>query len=326
MNRPPVADLGPCRGCGYDLRGLRPGGACPECGERIPSGTATLGGTEGRRVDDLVIGLGWMATASLWPLPLAFGCTSVTGWFAAPLLVATTGLSWLRLLGVRKLASSLTEARSRATGAAAIAECVFAGILAALVFVASFLPIPRAVPTAAYLAWIAAAAVATILARRTALATARAGGDARHQGVLGVLDGALAVILALGVAAMLAGRSVSLLPANSVSVPIATALAVVSIVGGLAASLAGFGFWRATRELADDLPYLPRFEPPRRPAITPGIPPRPEPAPLEVAPPRPAAEREPIELAEPSLPPRERPEPADRPPDGDDDLWNGWKT
>lgn len=324
MNRPQVTELGPCRSCGYDLRGLRPGGNCPECGTRMPSGTATLGGPEGQRADELVIALGWLATASLWPLPIGFGCIGLTGWFGAPLLVATTGFSWLRLLGVRKLAAEAPGTTGTARPAT-IFECGLAAVLATLIFLSSFLPMPLAVATAAYVAWIGAAAVSTILTRRVALATARFAEGAGHPGVL---DGALAVVLAGGTAGMVAGRSVGFLPPGAVSASIASSLAVVSLVGGLAACLAAFGLWRATRELADDLPNLPRFRPRGGPWIPPA---RPRPAdaePIALEPPRPADELEPIALADPDPPPEASPrtrDPAERTPD-DDGLWNGWKN
>lgn len=329
MNPPPVAELGPCGSCGYDLRGLRPGGECPECGTRIPSGTATLGGPEGRRADELVIALGWLAKASLWPLPIGFGCIGLTGWFGAPLLVATTCLSWLRLLGIRRIAAEVPGA-GRTAVPASIVECGLAAVLALAVFVSSFLPVPSAVTTAAYVAWIAVAAASTILARRETLVAARFAGSTGHPGVL---DGVLAVTLAAGAAGMVAGRSVALMPPGAVPASIATVLAAGSLVGGLVASVAAFGMWRATRELADDLPHFARFRTRRGPAIPPAAPPRPEPSPLEVAPPRPVAEREPIELEPPTLPTASRP-PADpprtsegtAPGDDDDELWNGWKS
>lgn len=332
MSRPQVVELGPCRSCGYDLRGLRPGGKCPECGSRIPSGTATLGGPEGQRADELMVALGWLAKASLWPLPIGLGCIGVTGWFGAPLLVATTGLSWLRLLGVRRVAAAVPEAGGIAVPAA-IVECVLAATLAMLVFLSSFLPTPGSLTTAAYVSWIGAAAVSTILARRVALATARFAEGQVHPGVL---DGVLAVMLAVGAAGMVAGRSVAIVPPGTLPATLVSVLAAVSLLGGLVASLAAFGLWRATRELADDLPNLPRFRSRRGPPIPTGLPPKPEPMPLEVASPRREAEREPIDLEPPTLPQPARESPAapartDPPPSsssdgGDDDLWNGWKT
>lgn len=329
MNRPAILELGPCVSCGYDLRGLRPGGACPECGTRIPSGTASLGGPEASRADELLIALGWIATASLWPLPIGFGCIGLTGWFGAPLLVATTGLSWLRLLALRRIAADVPGSVG-AAGPASIVESGLSAVLAPLVFISSFLPVPGAVTTAAFVTWILVAAVATILARRVALATARFAGGGGHPGVL---DGALAIMLAGGAAGMVAGRSVGILPAGAVPTSLAAALAVVSLVGGLVACLAAFGLWRATRELADELPNLPRFRPRRGPPMPSTVPPRPEPSPLDVAPPRPTAEREPIELEPPTLPAASRPSAdpprsSDRtaPGDDDDELWNGWKS
>ena len=162
MRPPPVLELGPCRGCGYDLRGLKPGGKCPECGTSIPSGTATLGGDATARASEVAIGLGWIARAALWPLPLAFGCAQLSGFLGAPILVATTGCSWLRMLGVRKVAAAWPDAPSRtvAVGAAAI-ECGVAAILALGTILATAGPLPFAVPSLALPAWILAATLAT---------------------------------------------------------------------------------------------------------------------------------------------------------------------
>jgi hypothetical protein len=274
-----------------------------------------------------MIALEWLAKASLWPLPIGFGCVGLTGWFGAPLLVATTGFSWLRLLGVRKVAAEVPGA-GVAAGPATIVECGLAAVLALLIFLSSFLPVPGAVTTAAYIAWVTSAAVSTILARRVALATARFAEGAGHPGVL---DGALVVMLAGGAAGMVAGRSVGILPPGAVPASIASILAVVSLVGGLSACLAAFGLWRATRELADDLPNLPRFRSGRAPSVPPAIAPKPEPSPIEVASPRRDAEREPIELEPPTLPRPARESAAsaartDLPPSDDDELWNGWKN
>jgi hypothetical protein len=58
------------------------------------------------------------------------------------------------------------------------------------------------------------------------------------------------------------------------------------------------------------------------------VPPRPEPAPLEVSAPRPIAEREPIELEPPTIAKPAAPAPPSRNDEGgdDDELWNGWKN
>jgi hypothetical protein len=327
MSSPPPLELGPCRRCGYDLRGLRPGGKCPECGEAIPKGTATLGGEAAKRASEVSLGLDWIARAALWPLPLAVGCAQLSGCFGAPILVATTGFSWLRLLGIQKVSAAWPDAPNRglATGIASV-ECAIAGILALSTIFATAGPLPFAMPSVALPAWILAATVSTITARRLTVDVVTSAGGGTGRGVLETLGSAG---LLLGGIAMAGGRATAwALGTGAANAAIATIVAL-SLVGGLVLGASALAIWFSTSRLAGEFPSLPRFRPSRGPAIEGGLPPKPEPAPMDVAPPRPVAEREPIELEPPTLP-KERPEAATREipektEEADDDLWNGWK-
>lgn len=320
-----VLELGPCRGCGYDLRGLKPGGSCPECGTRIPSGNATFGGEEGRLADEAAVGLGWIAKAALWPVPIAFGCAQLSGWIGGPILVATTGFSWLRLLGVRKVATATAEVNGRPATLAAATECGLAVVLAASVFFASAGWMPIAVPSVALVAWILAATAATVLARRLTAATVVAAGGGSGSGILETVG---STGLVAGGAALALGRAVA--PAAGGTIPNAAldALLLASLAAGLLAAAAGAMIWISTARLADELPSMPRFRPKRLAPMPHAVPPRPEPAPLEVSAPRPIAEREPIELEPPTIAKPAAPAPPSRNDEGgdDDELWNGWKN
>jgi hypothetical protein len=322
---PAVLDLGACRECGYDLRGLRPGGKCPECGATIPTGTATLGGEPAARAAEAAIGFGWIAKAALWPVPLAFGCAQLSGFLGAPILVATTGFSWLRLLGVRKVAAAWPDAPSaRIAVRLATVECAAAGLLAAGTILATAGPLPFAVPSVTLPAWILAATVGTLAARRLTVevVTAAEGGIGR-----GIFETTGAAGLVLGGLALACGRTAAWWFSTAAPNAALAAILVSALAGGLVMAASAAFLWYSTARLADGFPALPRFRSRRGPPVPAGLPAKPEPVPIEVAPPRPVAEREPIELEPPTLP-KARPEAATREtpekPD-EDDLWNGWK-
>jgi hypothetical protein len=245
--------------------------------------------------------------------------------------VATTGFSWLRLLGIRKVSAAWPDAPNRGlvTGLASV-ECAIAGILALGTIFATAGPLPMAMPSVALPTWILAATVTTITARRLTVDVVTSAGGGTGRGVFETVG---STGLLLGGIATAGGRATAwALGTGAANAGIAAFLAVLSLAGGLVLAASALAIWFSTSRLAEEFPSLPRFRPRRGPAIGGGLPARPESAPLEVAPPRPVAEREPIELEPPTLPtlPKARPEEATReipekPEAGDDDFWNGWK-
>lgn len=97
-----------CARCGYSLRGLPPGNACPECGAHAALEAADPGAASGERWEPIYGGLVVCAQGIWCLLPLGVGCAALSPLIAmvAAIVLAHGFAHWL---GVREIARGLAD-------------------------------------------------------------------------------------------------------------------------------------------------------------------------------------------------------------------------
>ncbi len=94
----------PCRGCGYNLRGLAPGGACPECGANIPALSDDLRFSDPQWLEQLASSTAWLVAG----IPVMILGVTAIAFLAHPLTeFVVMGLLWgaITLVGFWKLSA-----------------------------------------------------------------------------------------------------------------------------------------------------------------------------------------------------------------------------